>query len=457
MIRSLRLKLIFALLLTSLTGVALVGIVARYLTATEFDRFLRERAQADFITLAQDYYQQHGSWEGLDRSLQVIFLEGMPPAGATPLPPLFVLADAQDIVVTPGGPYQMGERIPADVVRLGTALELDGQRIGTVIALDMAPERDHRARDFLARTGRTLLYATIGVALIALLMGVLLARRLMRPITALTTAIRAMQRGELRQEVAVQSRDELGELVAAFNQMSADLAQAQQARRQMTADIAHELRTPLTVLTGYLEGLRDGVLQPRRERFQIMYDEARQLQRLVDDLRLLSLADAGELPLRRQEIAPNELLEAVAAAFAQQAVDRQITLQVCVAADLLPLPIDRERMIQVLGNLVSNALRYTPAQGNIRLAADQTAESIRFEVVDTGVGIDPEALPYIFERFYRAEASRHQQEGESGLGLAIAKAIVVAHGGSISATSVPGRGTHITIALPLAANGQGLA
>ena len=255
-----------------------------------------------------------------------------------------------------------------------------------------------------------------------------------------------MSKGELGRQVTVRSQDELGELATAFNQMSSDLARATTLRRQMTADIAHDLRTPLTVMTGYLESLRDGVLKPSPARFQVMYDESRHLQRLVEDLRTLSLADAGELPLTREMVSPVSLLKRPAAAFKHRAGQKQIDINVTAEPGLPPVNVDPERFAQVLGNLVSNALRYTPAGRQDQAGGGQGKRLGAADDEDSGSGIAPEALPHVFERFYRGDSARH--EDESGLGLAIAKSLVEAHGGSISVASPPGQGTTFTIELP---------
>ncbi len=256
-----------------------------------------------------------------------------------------------------------------------------------------------------------------------------------------------MKGGELSQQVQVRTHDELGELAQTFNQMSEEIHRANQLRRQMTADIAHDLRTPLSVITGYLEGLRDGTLKPTPARFDVMYDETQLLKRLIDDLRTLSLADAGELKLFYQAVQPHELLEGIKQSFAPMAEEHQVKLQVEADDNLPVLQIDRERMAQVLANLVSNALRYTPADGTISLIARRQTDGVELIVKDTGSGMEADKLPYIFERFYRVEQSRHQSEGESGLGLAIAKSIVEAHHGAIKAESRVGTGTSIIISL----------
>jgi len=227
--------------------------------------------------------------------------------------------------------------------------------------------------------------------------------------------------------------------------MSADLARANELRRQMTADIAHDLRTPLAVVSGYVESLRDGALQPTPERFDVLYTEIQHLQRLVDDLRLLSLADAGELTLDRQSVSPQTLLEQSAAAYRHRLEQKGIALRVNVEPRLPHVHVDPDRMAQVLGNLLSNALRHTPSGGQITLSAQRQAGGVRFVVQDTGEGIAPEALPRVFDRFYRGDETRQGEGGESGLGLAIAKSIVELHGGAIAVQSSPEEGTTFTV------------
>jgi signal transduction histidine kinase len=255
-----------------------------------------------------------------------------------------------------------------------------------------------------------------------------------------------MAQGQLRQQVPIRSQDELGELAQSFNQMSADLARATQARKQMTADIAHDLRNPLTVISGYLESLQDGKLQPTAERFATMQAEVQHLQGMVEDLRTLSLADAGELKLHIQPINPGELLEHVAAIYQHQAGQQKVQIKVKAEPGLSEIKVDPERMEQALGNLIGNALRYTPEGGEISLVAEQTAGRLIVSVQDNGSGIPPEILPHIFERSYRGDPARSGDE--SGLGLAIVKSIIELHGGSVSAASQPGGGSCFSLTLP---------
>jgi signal transduction histidine kinase len=289
--------------------------------------------------------------------------------------------------------------------------------------------------------------ASGGAVLVALVVGLLLARTLTRPLQALTAATHRMAGGDLEQQVPVTSRDELGELAQAFNRMSQQVAQANHARRQMTADVAHELRTPLTVIAGYIESMRDGVLQVTPERLTVIYAEIEHLQHLVGDLRILSQADAGELKLNRQPLQVADLLQQVQASFAHQAEQNGIQLNLNLDPNLPPIQGDEVRLIQVLSNLIANAIRYTPRGGQIRLGAVYEAGQVVLTIQDTGQGIAPADLPLVFDRFYRADKSRSEENGESGLGLAIAKALVEAHGGTITVASTLGSGTTFTIRL----------
>jgi signal transduction histidine kinase len=285
-----------------------------------------------------------------------------------------------------------------------------------------------------------------GAAVLALLLGIILARTISHPISELKTATQRVAEGQLGHQVAVRSPDEIGQLAASFNQMSADLAQANQLRRQMTADIAHDLRTPLSVLQGYTEALDDGKLPGSSDIYQAMHRQVKHLNRLVEDLRTLSLADAGQLSLHPQSVAPRDLLEHSLLVYAPQAEQQQVTLHLDLPDNLPRIQVDPDRIVQVLGNLISNALRHTPNGGEIRLTAKGQNQHLVLQVQDTGAGIAPEDLPHVFDRFYRGDKSR-SQNGESGLGLAIARSIVEAHNGRIAASSTPGQGTTFSITL----------
>jgi len=465
--RSLTAKLTLAFLLVGLTGAILVAVLVGQRTRSEFDRFLSEHDQATLVQALSSYYAAQNSWSGVGGML-------------ARTPPLdfysrdVALADAQGVIVVGNRANPVGQAASAAALDAGTAIQANGQTVGVVLF----PTPNDRSNQpsppppdvaFLDRvTWATAVSAGIA-ALIALILGVLLARTLTRPLRELTAATQAMARGKLDQRVMVRSRDEIGELATSFNQMSADLAHASRLRRQMTADLAHDLRTPLSILLGYTEGLQDGRLNGSSTLYTIMHGEVEHLQRLVEDLRVLSLADAGELPLNRRAVDPSALLERTGLAYIDKAEQQGIALRVEPDEALPSIAVDTDRMTQVLNNLVSNALRYTPAGGEIMLRARTEDRGLRTEpagrhasilspqssvlitVEDTGSGIEPDDLPFIFDRFYRADQARQRvDDNASGLGLAIAKAIVEAHGGTLAVESRPHVGTTFTITLPAA-------
>ncbi|MCA9972318.1 MAG: HAMP domain-containing histidine kinase, partial [Anaerolineales bacterium] len=440
--RSLSIKLILAFLLVSLAGTALGALFAAVTTARQFNEFVLDQAQMGLVENLTAYYETNGSWQGVDEAFRFSRLWRDRENGRMQMPVLLDM-NGRVLIGHMGGPS--GMRLSAADLERGIPIEVGGEVVGVLLPSPQMPRDELVAAEtaFLRRVNQTLFVGSLGGTLLGVLLGIVLARTLTRPIRELTTATRAVAQGDLAQQVPVRSADELGALARAFNQMSADLAQASQLRRQMTADIAHDLRTPLSVILGYTEALNDGKLAGDPELYGVLHREAQHLSHLVDDLRTLSLADAGELPLQRQPEDPRELLARTAAAYASQAQARELALEATAPADLPAINVDAERMAQVLGNLVSNALRYTPAGGRITLEARPApgGAGVQLLVSDTGAGIAPQALPHIFERFYRGDEARAQQGEESGLGLAIAKSIVEAHGGTIAARSELGLGT----------------
>ncbi|POX58909.1 two-component sensor histidine kinase [Streptomyces sp. Ru62] len=273
------------------------------------------------------------------------------------------------------------------------------------------------------------------------------AVRLVRPLRALTLA--AQQPPELHVRVPVTTRDETGILAEAFNDLTERRARLEAQRKAMVSDIAHELRSPLTNIRGWLEVVRDGVVEPDPALLDSLHEEALVLQRIIDDLQDLAAADAGTLRLHREPLRAGDLLDQVAAAHRVAADAAGVALR--TEADAAAwLDADPVRMRQALGNLVSNALRHTPADGTVTLAARRDGDEAVLTVADTGSGIAPEDLPLVFERFWRAEKSRSRRTGGSGLGLPIVRHLVAAHGGTAGVASEPGSGTVFTLRLPAA-------
>ncbi|WP_427168181.1 HAMP domain-containing sensor histidine kinase [Streptomyces sp. C1-1] len=271
------------------------------------------------------------------------------------------------------------------------------------------------------------------------------ATRLVRPLRALTAA--AQQPPELHVRVPVTTRDETGILAEAFNDLTERRERLEEQRKAMVSDIAHELRSPLTNIRGWLEVTRDGVVDPDPALLGSLHEESLVLQRIIDDLQDLAAADAGTLRLHREPVRAEELLDQVAAAHRVAAGAADVEVRTDVEGDPW-LDADPVRMRQALGNLVSNALRHTPAGGTVTVAARRDGDDVVFTVTDTGSGIAADDLPHVFERFWRAEKSRSRRTGGSGLGLPIVRHLVAAHGGTATAQSEPGRGAAFTLRLP---------
>ncbi|MAT95847.1 MAG: hypothetical protein CL608_01670 [Anaerolineaceae bacterium] len=294
----------------------------------------------------------------------------------------------------------------------------------------------------------------LALPILAVVLAVRTFRRVANPLAAIMNAADAVAEGDLSVRVPEFSgRNEFTRLAHSFNNMTEELERADQQRRNLTADVAHELRTPLHIIQGNLEGVLDGVYEPTPEHLEATLDETRLLARLVDDLHTLSLADAGQLPLKMEPVNVADLLADVATSFSGQAEAQGVELGVDTA--ILPpntqIQGDAGRLDQVLSNLVVNALRHTPENGRITLSAKLVDDGVEIQVTDTGEGIPEADLPFVFERFWRGDRARtHSGGAGGGLGLAIAKQIVVAHNGRIAVTSTPHQATTFTLTFPVA-------
>jgi signal transduction histidine kinase len=440
--------MVLAFLGIALISIVVIVVLARWNTGAEFTRFVSDRRGAELVENLERYYQTNGTWAGAEKAIAITIGQQWSENGP-PREPFFTLVNKGGQVVFAGPGYRMGEQVPPPELERGLPVEVDGERVGTLVIGRIPIERNPREEEFIRRTNRMLVYSAGGASIVALLLGIFLSRTLTRPIRELTEATHAVASGMLGQQVSVRSKDEMGELAASFNQMSADLARSTDARKQMTADIAHELRTPLSLILGHAEAVHDGVLPPTRENFEIIREEAFRLEHLVDDLRILSLADAGELSINLQEVPPQKLLKDVQATYQHIARQRDVKIKVDVASDIPMLSIDPVRMTQVLTNVLDNALHHTPEGGQVNLSAQKVQGGVELAIQDSGPGIEGNDVNRIFERFYRTDPARHRDEGGSGLGLAIAKSIVQAHNGQIWAESAPGQGLKILIRFPV--------
>jgi signal transduction histidine kinase len=520
--RSLGVKLIGAFTLVILIGAVITYVVAAQTVASQFRLYVSQRGQLraeSWATLFANYYAQTGSWAGVEKLLadlpiavaspgmmgqgrggprygqgQSGGLAGTPGGhgmGATAEDHV-ILADANGRVVLDSEGEIVGQTLPQNELAQGAPVTVEGKRVGTLLVVtpDSGPSAA-LASNFLTGLNRGVLLAAGVAGLVALLLGAVLVQQIIAPLRRLQSAAHAIASGDLSQRVTTNSRDEVGEVSRAFNQMAEALEDDERLRRHMMADIAHELRTPLTVVQGQVEALLDGVFPLTPEQLVPIHDETLLLSRLVADLRDLALAEAGQLTIERNSIDLGDLARRVVAAVEPVAVEKDIGLSLDIFPNLPTISADADRLNQVLHNLLSNALRHTPGGGQITVSVRRaTVEDWKIgrlegwergrtvpapnlpisqfpdlpifhpstppllvSVADTGPGIPAGDLPYIFDRFYRADKSRSRAGGGSGLGLTIARYIVEAHGGRIWAESQVGKGTQIMFMLPIGGPG----
>jgi len=326
---------------------------------------------------------------------------------------------------------------------------------GWVSAMQASPSRGTLGRisatlGFLQSVWWQFLVAGIVAGFISLLIARWLARGMTKPLRDMAAAVRRMEVGDYTARVETRSRDEVGQLATAFNRMSAELEVLERSRQDLVANVSHELKTPITAIRAHLENLADGIEQPDRETMQVMLNQTERLGRLVDQLLDLSKLESGEVPL---QLEPMPLAPVIDQVLSEFSVGRAVTDVALIddVPDDLAVAADRERIHQVVFNLVDNAVRFTPPGGEVTIRAWREDERVQIEIHDTGVGVAPEHLPRVFERFYRADPARSRDDGGgTGIGLAIARSIVEGHGGRIVATSEPGRGAAFTFGLPAA-------
>ena len=310
------------------------------------------------------------------------------------------------------------------------------------------------ARDIAMTVWVIALTLTCSLPVLAFLVAGQAFRRIARPLGNIMSAADSVADGDLSVRVPENGPGDFSRLSHSFNHMISELERADQQRRNLTADVAHELRTPLHVIQGNLEGILDGVYESSPDQIEVLLDETRSLSRLVDDLQTLSLVETGQLPLEHKPVDITELLEDVHTSFSGQADAAGIELRLEIDGDPRKLAVtgDAGRLDQVLSNLVANALRYSPSGSRITLHGNLVGKQVRVTVRDTGVGIPPEDLEFIFDRFWKGDRARaHTKGAGSGLGLAISKKLVEAQGGTISVESVIGHGTSFFVDLPVAA------
>jgi signal transduction histidine kinase len=444
--RSLLFRLIAAFSVVIIVALLAVFVFMTWSTAAEFERFKQrldtERA-ADLQVALTRYYGSAGDWAGVqpyvkhiggmwDWHIVVTDVDGTVVAdsgetllGSSPDPSQLAFA----IVST------LGERQPVGVLHVAPQTSPGAERALLTLALN--------------RIGLFLLLGLIIAFAVSVALAWFLSRRILAPVQTLRTAVQKLGAGDLTQRVEVTDQGDLGELASAFNGMANALQHMNHLQRQMIADVAHELRTPLSNIRGYIEAVRDRILEPDEETIATLDGEAILLSRLVDDLQELSIVEAGQMALERQPEDLAELVTHTTDAMATAAAARNVRLERRMTDNLPLVSMDYHRISQVLRNLVDNALSHTGEGGCIIVEASRAGDWVLVSVSDTGEGIEPEDLPYVFDRFYRVDKSRTRATGGSGLGLTISKGLVEAHGGKMNVESRRGVGSRFYFTLPV--------
>jgi len=390
------------------------------------------------VGLIVQYYNRTGSLDGL-----VDFLE----RGPGEIPILLVDPDRK-VVFAPEAQF-VGRKLSESQLEGGQSILLASGEIWTVVPYRSLVGRNALEQRFLEATRAAVWFAAFAASAAALILALFLVRQTTSPLRQLEAATQRIAQGNFDERVEIRSSDEIGHLAEAFNEMARSLKLSEEAKRRMIADISHELRTPLAAVRSALEGLRDGLFEPSSATFASLHDRVLLLTRLVGDLHQLALADAGQLSIERRATRLDAIVEGIVETVGFQIEDSGLTLETVIDPAIPALLIDANRIEQVLLNLLANAIRHTPEGGRIELHADRTSDSeVMLSVCDTGSGLAPEDVERVFERFYCADPAR--EGAGAGLGLAIAKALVEAHGGRIWAENRPQGGACFKIVLPIA-------
>ena len=473
--KSLRSRLTFTHALVALTAVLIVAILVTILVRVAFDR---ARAQINDVQIQNSadavaellggFYGRRQSWNNVETLLRRRFNQA--PARSPLRLTRLQLFDAQGQLLFDSAAPAAQRQAPPIANPIERPIVVEGTTVGRVLLAAPGTALNPAERAFLRGVYLIVLGGSVLAGLTALAVGLISARRVTTPLRSLTAAARRLTSGQRHEPLHIPPATELAELAQAFNSMAAELERQEQLRRQLVADIAHELRTPLSVLRMQIESLEDGIDQPTPATLASLGEEVGLLNRLVDDLRLLSLADAGQLSLSIDTLDAGAAAERALTAAAPRARQQQIELRAELPAEPLAVAGDAQRLAQILGNLLENALRYTPAGGSVvvrvrsetkderRKTNDERADPplvfhpssfVVFEVSDTGRGIPATELPHIFERFYRADKARARDTGGSGLGLAIVQRLAEMQGGQVWASSAAGQGATFFVALPI--------
>jgi len=453
-------KLFLALVVVSLIGVGSMALITSQRAQTEVRGLMLRGGINAIDNLVQElagYYRGRGGWAGVEEAFPLLlsrhsaggngnFGEKGNMGGMMGLSGMILADETARILVGP--PPRLGSSLSQDEISGATPIVVDGDVVGYLT--DPARTFIQPEVELLDRLRRSFLLAAAVAVLAALLVGGLAVVGLLRPVRELTEATQAFAHGQWDRRVPVRTSDEVGALSRAFNTMAETLQRLEQRRRETTADIAHELRTPLAVIQARLEAIIDGVHPASQENLSSILNQTQLMNRLVEDLHTLSMADAGALSLVKTRTDLGELAERVVDSYAPAAEAKNLSLEgIGLSAHTLVAKVDAARIEQVLGNLLANAMRHTPQGGTIRVVGGAAGEGlIRISVEDSGEGVEEGAREMIFERFYRLDSSRSRDRGGSGLGLSVARKLVEAHAGRIWVDDSELGGARFTFELP---------
>ncbi|MBN1565843.1 MAG: HAMP domain-containing histidine kinase, partial [Anaerolineae bacterium] len=441
-------RLSLAFLLVAWLAIAAVALIVRSSTSNSFRQYVQERESDTLQGVSaadlEAYYAEHGAWAGVESLLPGPKGQGGSgngqgagngqggSGGQQGRGASIIIADLDQMIVASNDQTLVGTYLDTGAYPKIIALAVNGEQIGLLVQETPSTVALGEAEtDFLSRMTDNLIIAAAGVALLAVLVGAGLAWQVTRPLRKLTVAVEDLKAGQLGRQVAISGSAEINELSEAFNTMSHDLAAGEALRKRMAASIAHELRTPVSVLRGHLEAMLDGVFPLDAQHLAVAYDQTIHLTRLVEDVRLMTRAEAGQLPLKKVSIPAHDLITRAVDQFAPLATDANVDLIADPAAALPLVTVDVDRVQQILSNLLANALRHTPEQGRITVIAQQMDQTIEIRIQNTGSSLTPEQCAHVFDPFWRAEDARARDSGGTGLGLAIVRQLVMLHGGRI--------------------------
>lgn len=459
-----RMRLLIAFGSIILITILVMTAGALYISNEGFRTFLGKNTQAEQTHLVESlaaYHLAHDGWTDIDLYLSrnVRGQAGnsdTPPSGTRGMRWMamqesgYLLLDENRTVIYSMLANEIGNTFSEKQASAGSEIRVEGVLVGYLLPRHLLSALPENFSDLLLdQLKQASLWAALFSGMIAVILAVILANLIMRPVKALTVAANHLAAGDLSQRVQIKGKTELSALGQTFNSMAQSLEEAEQRRKALTADVAHELRNPLAVQQAHLEALQDGIYPLTQESLMPILQQNLLLTRLVEDLRTLSLADAGQLQLQPRRVDVAALLTRVLTVHQAQLLAKNIRLRYDPPAQMVQTLLDAERIEQVLHNLLQNALRHTPQNGQIDVVLTQDAEKLLVSVHDSGAGIPPEALPYVFERFYRADKARDRFSGGSGLGLSIARKLAEMHHGSLSAANHPQGGAIFTLMLPL--------